>query len=67
MEELRDKFAKATDPAEQKKLAEAVQIRLTLYPTHIHLGQWYNTSAARKNWSGFVAAPAPVFWNVEKK
>lgn len=67
MEALRDKFSRATDAAEQKKLADDVQVRATQYPTHINLGQWYNTAAARNNWSGFVSAAAPVFWNVEKK
>jgi peptide/nickel transport system substrate-binding protein len=67
METLRDKFARATDAAEQKKIAEAVQVRVTQYPTHINLGQWYQNGAARQGVSGFVPAPAPVFWNVEKK
>lgn len=67
LEELRDKFARATDAAEQKKLAEAVQVRVTQYPTHINLGQWYQRAATRTNVSGVVTSPAPVFWNIEKK
>ena len=67
IETLRDQFAKATDAAEQKKVAEAIQARVAEYPTHIHLGQWYQRAGARKTLSGFVAAPAPVLWNIEKK
>ena len=67
MEKLRDSFARETDPAKQKAIAEAVQARNREVTTHIHLGQWYQPGAARKNINGFPTAPAPVFWNVEKK
>ncbi len=67
MEKLRDQFARETDPAKQKAIAEAVQVRNTEVTTHIHLGQWYQSGAGRKNLSGFLTAPAPVFWNVEKQ
>jgi peptide/nickel transport system substrate-binding protein len=67
MEKLRDDFARATDPAKQKAIAEAVQVRLTQYPTHIPLGLWYQPAAMRKNVTGAIAGAAPVFWNLEKK
>jgi len=67
MEKLRDQFARETDPAKQKAIAEAVQVRLTQYPTHIPLGQWYQSAAMRKNVNGSIAAPVTVFWNVELK
>jgi len=67
MEKLRDQFAREPNPAKQKTIAEAAQVRLTQYPTHIHLGQWYQPIAARKNVEGIVTGPVPVFWNVEKK
>ena len=35
--------------------------------THLFLGQWYQPAATRKNIAGIPTAPAPVFWNVEKK
>ena len=66
MEKLRDDFARATDPAKQKEIAEAVQVREAEVVTHIHLGQWYQPAASRKNVTGFLTAPAPVFWNVSK-
>src|SRR5262249_41561459 len=49
METLRDQFARATDPGTQKAVAEAVQVRLTQYPTHVPLGQWYGAVAVSKN------------------
>jgi len=66
MEKLRDDFARETDPAKQKAIAEAVQLRFIESPTHIHLGQWYQPGASRKNVDGYVVAPASVFWNISK-
>ena len=66
MEKLRDDYARETDPGKHKAIAEAVQVRLTQYPTHVPLGQWYQPGASRKNVDGYVTAPVPVFWNVAK-
>jgi peptide/nickel transport system substrate-binding protein len=67
MEKLRDAFARETDPAKQKAIAEAVTMRVTEYPTHIHLGQYVQPGAMRKNISGLLVATNLVLWNVEKK
>lgn len=67
IESLRDQFARETNPAKLKAIAEALQVRVTQYPTHIHLGQWYVPIAVRKNVTGMIEAPVTVFWNVEKK
>jgi peptide/nickel transport system substrate-binding protein len=67
IEKLRDDFARATDAAKQKEIAEAVQVRNTQITTHLFVGQWYLPAGVRKNVSGFLSAPAPVFWNVERK
>ena len=67
IESLRDHFARESDPAKLKAIAEAVQVRVTQYPTHIHLGQWYGAAAVRKNVEGMIEAPVTVFWNVQFK
>jgi peptide/nickel transport system substrate-binding protein len=67
IEELRNAFAKATDPAKRKEIAEAVQVRVSEYPTHIQLGQFNIPSAMRTSITGHLQAPVPVFWNVKKK
>jgi len=67
IEGLRDAFARETNPAKQKQLADQVQLRATQYPTHIPLGQWYSAFALRKNVEGALEAPVTVFWNVTKK
>ena len=64
IEKLRDDFAKETDAAKQKAIVAALQKRVAAYPTHVHLGQWYNYGAQRNNVKGIVAAPAPVLWNI---
>ncbi len=40
LEELRDAFARTTDPEKRKELATAVQVRMSEYPTHVQLGQF---------------------------
>jgi peptide/nickel transport system substrate-binding protein len=67
IESLRDQFAKETNPAKQKTIAENAQVRAVQYPTHVPLGQWYGPVAMRKNIDGALEAPVTVFWNVEKK
>jgi len=67
IESLRDQYARESNPAKLKAIAEAVQVRVTQYPTHIHLGQWYQAAAVRKNVDGNLEAPVTVFWNVDKK
>ena len=66
MESLRDQYARETNPAKLKQIAEAVQVRETQYPTHVWLGQWYAPIATRKSVTGLIPAPATVFWGIEK-
>ena len=67
LEELRDAFAKTTDQAKRKELAEAIQLRVSEYPTHVHLGQYNIPMARRKTVTGNLESPVPVFWNIRKK
>jgi len=67
MEKLRDQYAKETDPAKGKALAATVQARALQTGQFGWLGQWYGPGATRSNVSGWLKAPVPVMWNVEKK
>ncbi len=67
MEKLRDTYAKETDPAKAKTLAEAVQLRAIETAQFGWLGQWYGPGARRTNVTGWLKAPVPVLWNIEKK
>jgi len=67
MEKLRDEFARESDSTKQKAIAEAVQLRNIEMTQLIPLGEFLQPVALRKNVTGFMTAPAPVFWNIEKK
>jgi len=67
MEKLRDGYAKETDPAKAKALAGAVQARALETAQYGWIGQWYGPGAARSNVTGWLKAPVPVMWNIEKK
>jgi peptide/nickel transport system substrate-binding protein len=67
IEKLRDQFARETDAAKQKAIAEAAQLREVEYPTHLQLGQYTQPVAFRKGVTGILAAPSIAFWNVEVK
>jgi peptide/nickel transport system substrate-binding protein len=67
MEELRDLYARETDPEKARLLARAVQDRAIETVQYGWLGQWYGPGAARTNITGWVKAPLPVMWNIEKK
>ena len=67
MEKLRDDFARETDPAKQKDIAEAVQVRDTEFDDALHLGAMVSAGRDAQERHRHLTAPAPVFWNVEKK
>jgi len=67
MEKIRDAYAKETDPVKGKALAAAVQARALETAQYGWIGQWYGPGAMRANVSGWLKAPVPVMWNVEKK
>jgi peptide/nickel transport system substrate-binding protein len=67
MEKLRDAYAKEIDPAKARALAGAVQARAVETAQYGWLGQWYGPGAARANITGWIKAPVPVMWNIEKK
>ena len=65
LEKLRDDFAREADPAKQKAIAEAVQLRTIEVTPEIPVGEYVQPAAMRKNVKGFIIAPVPVFWNME--
>ena len=64
LEKLRDDFARETDPAKQKAIAEAVQVRVIEYTPEIPVGEYLQPAAMRKNVKGYLSSPVAVFWNV---
>ncbi|MBR2813608.1 MAG: ABC transporter substrate-binding protein [Reyranella sp.] len=67
IEKLRDDYAKETDPEKNKALAKAVQDRALETAQYGWIGQWYGPGVARANVTGWLKAPVPVMWNIEKK
>jgi peptide/nickel transport system substrate-binding protein len=66
LEQLRDAFARETDAAKQKALAEQIQARALEVGTHAYVGQWYQPMVFRDVVSGALHGPVPFFWNIEK-
>jgi peptide/nickel transport system substrate-binding protein len=68
MEELRDKFVRATALDEQKKLAAEIQARAYEQVAYLPLGEYVIPSVWRKSLTGVLGGAAtPVFWNIDKK
>ena len=65
IEALKGKFVRANTDAEKKKLAEQLQLRAIETATHVHLGQYSNPAAVRKNVSGMLQG-GQVYWNIKK-
>ncbi len=66
LEQLRDAFARETDAAKKKALAEDIQARAFEIGTHAPLGEYIEPLAARKNITGFVTGPGNLYWNIKK-
>ncbi len=66
IETLRDAWINSTDPVEQKRLSEQIQLECFSFVPYIPLGQYIPSGAWRSNVTGQLRGPAPVFWNVEK-
>ena len=68
LEQLRDAFARAATPDDQKKIAADLQKYAYEQVVYIPLGQYLIPSGWSKSLSGILDGPAtPVFWNIEKK
>lgn len=67
LEALKSAFSATSDPAERKRLAEAIQLRVYETGLMAPIGQGYLTTAVRKGVvDGVVPAPAFVYWNIRK-
>ena len=66
VEELRQTFARTSDPAKLKSLAEEVQRVAHDEGVVAPRGQYYVTAAYRTSLSGVMAESVPYFWNLKK-
>jgi peptide/nickel transport system substrate-binding protein len=67
LEAMRDAFARAGSPEEQKKIAADIQKEVYDEVIYVPLGQYLAPSVWRKSLSGVLDGPAtPIFWNIDK-
>ncbi|WP_206612797.1 ABC transporter substrate-binding protein [Paenirhodobacter populi] len=66
LEELRNEYVAATTPEEQRTAAVKIQAHAMDEVNYIPLGQYDVPYVWRKEISGVLFAPVPVFWNIEK-
>src|SRR3954470_3303794 len=67
IESLKNDFARATTPEDQKKIATEIQKEAYEQVIYIPLGQYTQPTAWRKSLTGVLDGPAtPIFWNIDK-
>ena len=66
LEDLRDAWFAAADPAAAKKAADAVQVAAFRFLPFVPTAQFVLPTAYRSNLSGVINAPVTFLWNVEK-
>ena len=67
LEQLKNDYLAATDPAQHKKIAAAIQLEIYQSAMLAPLGDYDFYSVIRKGVvSGIVPAPVNVFWNIRK-
>lgn len=68
MEKVRDAYARASAPADKKRIAEEAQVLNTKVVTHIPLGEWYLVTAVRDDVQTLTPRPpVTVFWGLVKR
>ncbi|HYZ61626.1 MAG TPA: ABC transporter substrate-binding protein [Acetobacteraceae bacterium] len=66
IEQLRAAWIDSPDPAERARLAEGLQRQALEDVTYVPLGRYFQPSAWRRDVTGILRSPAPLFWNVRK-
>ncbi len=66
VEQFRDAWIDSNDDAERKRLAAEIQREVLTQAMYVPLGNYTLPSAWRKNVTGLLKGPVPVFWNVQK-
>ena len=66
LESLRDQWAAAVDPAEQRRLATAIQVQAFKTLPYLPLGSVFSQVAYRNNVTGVFPAPVFAYWNIGK-
>ncbi|PHK96670.1 ABC transporter substrate-binding protein [Pseudoroseomonas rhizosphaerae] len=66
IERLRAEWLRAGEPAEAKRIGDALNARAMQTIPYIPLGYYWQPSAWRRTLRGVQRSPSTVFWNIEK-
>jgi peptide/nickel transport system substrate-binding protein len=67
LETLRQAWFAAPDLATQQKIAAEIQDEAYMSVPYINIGQFDRPTAYRSNLTGYVAAPLPILWSIDKQ
>lgn len=67
MDKLIGDYIAATSDTERKKIADQIQAHALAVVNYVPLGQFMTPWAWRDELTGILPAPAPIFWNMDKK
>ncbi len=67
IEKLKDGWARESDPAKRRAIVGQLQARAAEVVPVVPLGQFFAPVAYRRNITGMMPTPIPVFWNIEKR
>ena len=67
MTDLLHRYAQASDPGEQRRLAEQIQVAFHDNVDYVIAGQVASPQAWRSSLTGVVPFAFPVFWNVDRR
>jgi peptide/nickel transport system substrate-binding protein len=67
LEELREAWFAAPDLATQQKIAADIQTEAYISVPYITIGQFDRPTAYRSDLTGYVPAPLPILWSIDKK
>ena len=67
LDKLVNGWMREPDAAKRRGLIEGIQTRAYESVPYVSLGQYFQPIAFRKNVTGVLNAPMPVYWNIEKK
>jgi peptide/nickel transport system substrate-binding protein len=66
LEDLRNQWARTTDPAKRKEIARQIQVEGYKNVNYIPIGQFYVPTFYRKELRGVIVSPVPFLWNISK-
>lgn len=65
LEQLRDQWLAATDPAEQKRIAASIQAQAFVDVPFLPLGQFFQPTTQNRSLTGGLTG-MPLFWNIRR-